>query len=529
MDTQAPFKRVRYGAGWLATLLMLGACGGSDSGPTGPSNPPPGPTTGTISVSVTTIGDSQDTDGYSVMLDGTAKAAIGANGSVSLSSVSPGNRLVSLSGVAQNCAIDGEHPQSVSVSAGVTAQASFQIVCVVAVGSIEVTVTTAGAGTDPDGYLVRVDGGGGEAVSANEVITLDLVTSGTRQVGLDDVDTNCQVQGENPTTADVPVGGQAQVAFSVSCVAPPPGTIAFLSSRDGVQLEVYVMNGAGGGVTRVTQMPEIKWAPIARLSPDGTRILFVTVDPPDLWAVNTDGTGLLNLTNSPEEENPTALAWSPDGSRIAHGVGSEGGTGLWVVNSDGTGRQQLSNMAADYLDWSPDGTRIAFQAVDPVVCCDSYIWFVNSDGSGLQQLSEGNDGHPHWSPDGTRIAFLRSAPGGGFDLWIMNVDGSDPHLIVAQASRLAWSPDGSRIAFSGVGLETVNPDGSGRLQLVDMNIDSNLGYPYWSPDGSTIAFMSWPSGIPERPRDIFTIRTDGSGLTNITSHPAADEIGSWGP
>jgi len=63
-----------------------------------------------------------------------------------------------------------------------------------------------------------------------------------------------------------------------------------------------------------------------------------------------------------------------------------------------------------------------------------------------------------------------------------------------------------------------------------MNIDNSSGYPYWSPDGSTIAFMSWPSGIPGGgPRDIFTIKSDGTGLTNITSHPAADEIGSWGP
>jgi len=345
-----------------------------------------------------------------------------------------------------------------------------------------------------------------------------------RQVALGGAASNCQVLGSNPQSVDVPAGGQAQVAYSISCVAPPPGKIAFLSSRDGMQLEVYVMNGAGGSVTRVTEMAEVKWAPVARLSPDGTQILFFTEDPPDLWVVNTDGTGLLNLTNSPEEENPSSLAWSPNGTRIAYHVSSGGDTGLWLMKPDGTGKLHLSDMGADDLDWSPDGTRIAFHSVDPVVCCDTYIWSVNSDGSGLQQLSEGSDRHPHWSPDGTEIAFLRSG-----DLWIMNADGTNPHLIVVGASRIAWSPDGSRIAFSGVGLETVSPDGSGRLQLVDMNIDSSSGYPYWSPDGSTIAFMSWPNGIPEEPRDIFTIKPDGSGLTNITNHPAADEIGSWGP
>jgi len=524
--TNRLYLRSLASAGLVLAAVTMAACSGGDGGTT---DPPDGPTTGTIAVSATTTGDDQDANGYSVMLDGTDKAAIGANESVNLSDVSPGNRSVALSGVAQNCSVGGEHPRSVSVTAGATAPAAFEISCVAAVGSIEVTVSTTGDGTDPDGYLVSVDGGAGEAIDANGSVTVADVAAGMRQVALGGAASNCQVLGSNPQSVDVPAGGQAQVAFSVSCMAPPPGKIAFLSSRDGVQLEVYVMNGAGGGVTRVTEMAEVKWAPAARLSPDGTRILFVTEDPPDLWVVNTDGTGLLNLTNSPEEENPSSLAWSPDGTRIAYAVGSEGDTGLWVMNSDGSGRTQLSDMGADYLDWTPDGTRIAFQAVDPVLCCDSYIWSMNSDGSGLEQLSEGSDRHPHWSPDGTRIAFLRSAAGGGSDLWMMNADGTNPHLIVSQASRIAWSPDGTRIAFSGVGLETVRPDGSGRLQLVDMNIDSRSGYPYWSPDGSTIAFMSYPNGVLGEPRDIFTIKPDGTGLTNITNHPAADEIGSWGP
>ena len=76
---------------WVALLGLGAACGGSD----GPTDLPEGPTTGTIAVSAVTTGDDHDTNGYSVILDGTEKAAIGANGSVNLSDVSPGSRSVS--------------------------------------------------------------------------------------------------------------------------------------------------------------------------------------------------------------------------------------------------------------------------------------------------------------------------------------------------------------------------------------------------------------------------------------------------
>jgi len=519
---------MRHSKYWLLlSVAVAAACSGSDNGTT---DPPDGPTTGTIAVSATTGGDDQDTNGYSVMLDGTEKAAIGANGSVNLTSVSPGNRSVSLSGVEQNCTVGSEHPRSVSVTAGATAQAAFEVSCVATVGSIEVTVSTTGDGTDPDGYLVTVDGGAGEPIGVNQSLTISNVRTGNRQVELSDAAANCSITGANPATAAVPLGGAAAVSFAVECVQPPPGKIAFVSSRDGPQDEIYIMNGAGGGVTRLTNMAEEKWWPVARLSPDGTQVLFAAGDPADLWIVNIDGTGVLQLTNSTEWElDYSSATWSPDGTKIAY---IDNSASPWIMNRDGTGKTLLSDLrGGGGLSWSPDGTRIAFSAQDPVVCCDNYIWSINLDGSGLQQLSDGTDVIDltvKWSPDGAQIAFVRVMP--GHDLWVMNADGSDPTLVATSASRPAWSPDGSLIAFAGQGLEMVRPDGSERRQLVDMDIQQDSGFPYWSPDGSTIAFMSWPNGIPGGgPRDIFTIKSDGTGLTNITNHPAADEIGSWGP
>jgi len=206
---------------WVALLALGAACSGSD-GPTDPD----GPTTGTIAVSAATTGDDQDNNGYSVMLDGTERAAIGTNGSVNLTAVSPGTRSVSLSEVSGNCAVGGEHPRSVSVTAGATTQAAFDVSCVVAVGSIEVTVATTGDGTDPDGYSLLTDGQPSGTIDANASRTVADVSIGSRAVELGDVAPNCSVSNDNPQTVNVPFGGTAAVSFDVQCDAPLTGTIA---------------------------------------------------------------------------------------------------------------------------------------------------------------------------------------------------------------------------------------------------------------------------------------------------------------
>ncbi len=96
------------------------------------------------------------------------------------------------------------------------------------------------------------------------------------------------------------------------------------------------------------------------------------------------------------------------------------------------------------LDVSPDGRTIAFTLLGD-------IYTMPIGGGTPSRIAEGMawEVQPRFSPDGRRIAFT-SDRGGGDNIWVMNVDGSDKRQVTKEEFRLvnqpSWSPDGQYIA-----------------------------------------------------------------------------------
>src|SRR5438093_13561408 len=106
--------------GWLFPFLALAACDVTFLSIS---------TDGRIQISVVTNGTALDIDGYSVTLDGAQVQAVDANGPSTLAEVSQGTHVVQLSGLAENCAVDGENPRTIVVPSGETFSVSFGVVC----------------------------------------------------------------------------------------------------------------------------------------------------------------------------------------------------------------------------------------------------------------------------------------------------------------------------------------------------------------------------------------------------------------
>jgi Tol biopolymer transport system component len=97
------------------------------------------------------------------------------------------------------------------------------------------------------------------------------------------------------------------------------------------------------------------------------------------------------------------------------------------------------------------------------------------------------------SPDGAWLALGASSP--AEDLLLVRPGGGDLRQLTNDLARDRipyWSPDGSRILFAsnrGGKYEawTIRPDGSGLTQITHLP-DQPVFYPFWSPDGRQIGF-----------------------------------------
>jgi len=147
---------------------------------------------------------------------------------------------------------------------------------------------------------------------------------------------------------------------------------------------------------------------------------------------------------------------------------------------------------------------------------------------------------PNWSPDKDTIAFTlcdrrksqdSDAPLKNCDLWLVDKDGSNAHLILdgAHGQNIAtgsWSPDGQVIAFAqcDVGesiytisgncdLGLVNRDGS-NPSIISSNIPVETKKIDWLPDSSRLVLVGCPGNADVAP-DVWSVRVDGTDLRPV--------------
>ena len=85
-------------------------------------------TAGSLTVVAVTTGNALDPDGFTVTVDQGEAQPIGDNASVTVS-LPAGNHTVLLSDVAESCAVAGDNPRTVLVTAGSTVQTTFSVAC----------------------------------------------------------------------------------------------------------------------------------------------------------------------------------------------------------------------------------------------------------------------------------------------------------------------------------------------------------------------------------------------------------------
>ncbi len=339
----------------------------------------------------------------------------------------------------------------------------------------------------------------------------------------------------------------------------PDGKWVVYAGQESGNRDIYLLSTSGQNpINLTTDSPADDDEPAA--SPDGERIAFRSSrDGGGIFVMGRTGEGVRRVTRTGFSTafNPT---WSPDCSEIAFTTEDvqltplswEGKSELWVVNL-GTGAQRkLAPDDAVQASWSPHGRRIAYVARQwkgstlPGTATAGRvmdIWTVPMDGGEATPVTRDppSDWCPVWSPDGAYLYFV-SDRGGSMNLWRVAVDEEsgrrlgEPEAVTTPAPFLAHpsvSADGKRIAYASV-VQTSNVQ---RLAL-DAATATFTGEPVWvttgsrlwanpdpTPAGDQVVFYSrdQPEG------DVYVVRSDGSGLRQLTGDAAIDRVPRWSP
>jgi eukaryotic-like serine/threonine-protein kinase len=239
--------------------------------------------------------------------------------------------------------------------------------------------------------------------------------------------------------------------------------------------------------------------------------------------------------------------WSPDGRSIAVAdeavedpLSRDTVSQLWLLDAETGERRLLTKGDAVQPSWSPSGRRIAYWGL-PAGSGQRDLWTVVA-GGGEKPVrvtdDDAVDWNPFWSPDGKFLYFASDRDGtmGLFRIAIDEETGKtngDPEPIGTPSLWSGWfnaSRDGRQIVYQSlaesstidsVPLEPGKPAGEPEPILRGSLLVRTLDV---SPDGQWIAFAS-----RGRREDIFLIRSDGSGLKQLTNDAFKDRAPVWSP
>lgn len=346
--------------------------------------------TGQIQIAVTTTGLDFDPDGYLVQVDSGAWRALPVNGTTLLDSVPPGTRHLRLGGAAFNCAL-GDTTADVSVQSGLTGQLSVTATCRRYLNN-EVLIESDQSGVS-EIVLMNPDGSGRTQLT-DRLGTMAAVSPDGLTIAFSSYDAGAgfgiYLMGADGTGVrkflqrssydgrpawspdgrrlafeslnEGPDGAYDRIwlvnadGTGLRQVSPDTGTSVHVFDSaptwfpDGHRIlydrsgHLFIVDADQGGVTPVALPDSLIPVNQPRLSPDGTRIAFVSPVPAsvandDIYVANVDGSNIVRLTTDPaSDEQPV---WSPDGTRLLFARVVNGNARIYMVDAAAGGETSL--------------------------------------------------------------------------------------------------------------------------------------------------------------------------------------------
>lgn len=364
-------------------FLLLGF--GCNQNTSGPGSEEFGP--GAVEVIVETSGPDQDRDGYTVNIDLEKTIESATNDTLLLEGIEQGSRQIGLVGLDNECSVQGENPQTVSIITQDTAQTSFDVQCE-------------------------------EVVLTNKIVYrhCDGICDGLYIMDSD---------GTNPKQLTTH-------SWDSDPIISPDGTkVAFVNGVRNPDVsehhnEIYIIDASGYPITRIPRPAESLHDDDPSWSPDGTKLLFVQSNSnssgTDIYSVNVDGTDRTRITN--DKNHDSWPLYTPDGSQIIfYSLNRPYNTRIFKMNADGSNITPIGedDISTHHLALSNDGSMVAFEV--EVQEGPQQIYVMNTDGTGIRPVTSDSSGYAFasWSPDDKQLIFYNFDTS---DIFRINIDGT---------------------------------------------------------------------------------------------------------
>lgn len=234
----------------------------------------------------------------------------------------------------------------------------------------------------------------------------------------------------------------------------PDGRLVTVSAASGTTSDIWIVELATGGLTRVTSGGTVNERP--EWSPDGKRILFRTVRSgrSAIWWQPVDGSAPAEPLVADDSVDYFEGVLTPDGRTVVFQVDT-GGANVMMLAVDGTGGSRpIANTAAteDQARVSPDGEWVAY-VTDATGTPQVEVQRLSDLGARVQ-VSERGGREPVWSRDGRHIFYRTEekfwvadvSPGPVFQVTGRRIFMPDPYMQqVSPHANYDVSPDGTRI------------------------------------------------------------------------------------